>query len=141
MNVCTPDDFTKQSFGEAVKAAHAKIGVPLKEVAVFQEKHTRCRANGERLPHLNALTRCDSQHQWKGAAAELYATERELEVSGGHLLRPQNLLQTAHQHGLVTKLFGNWLTKYLLTSEKKRVGLTLEQHHHHDNGKTCWSKY
>ena len=29
-----PDDFTRESFGEAVKAAHAKLGVPLEEVDV-----------------------------------------------------------------------------------------------------------
>ena len=50
--------------------------MPLREIAVFLEKHARCGPDGERLPHLSALTRCDGQHQWNGVALELYTANK-----------------------------------------------------------------
>ena len=68
----TPDNFTRQSWLEAVRTAHEKARVKLDEAAVFLERHQRTDGTGRRLPHLNAVCRSASQYAWTGVAAALF---------------------------------------------------------------------
>ena len=64
LSLRTPDDFSRQEFCVLVRECHVEARVTLTEAAVFLEYHGphRLRQTGERLPHLNCLTRSDDQY-------------------------------------------------------------------------------
>lgn len=68
----TPDDFTRESFLEACRAAHTAAGIDVVEGAVFLEKHVRTDNAGQRLVHLNALVRAGVQYTWRGVGKKLF---------------------------------------------------------------------
>jgi len=64
----TPSDFTRQSFLELVQTVFRVCDLPLVEAAVFLEPHSRTDNEGNRVMHLNCLTRCAGQHTWTNLA-------------------------------------------------------------------------
>ena len=58
----SPTDLSRESFLDAVRAAYTSAGQPLAEAAVFLELHRRTDQQGDRVPHLNALVRAETQH-------------------------------------------------------------------------------
>ena len=67
----TPNDFTRGTFLELIKSVYAAAGLNLMEVAVFLEPHQRTDDAGNRLLHLNCLTKCAGQHSWQALAQAL----------------------------------------------------------------------
>lgn len=82
----TPDEFTRETFCDTIRAAYTKAKVSLEEVAVFRELHERADDSGRRLPHLNALCRSSTQHAWTGVAAAL-RSDHNIRVDFGENIR------------------------------------------------------
>lgn len=76
LGLATPSEMSRQDFLDAVRAAYEKTGLALVECVVFLESHQRLGDDGLRLPHLNALTKSDKQHAWRGLAKALYEESR-----------------------------------------------------------------
>ena len=65
LNLKTPAEYEHASFLAEVLAVHQAAQIAPVEIAIFKETHLRTGANGERLPHFNALCRYgDMQCTW-----------------------------------------------------------------------------
>ena len=72
----TPAAFTHQTFLDVVRDVHSAADVTLQEMIIFKEFHERTGADGQRLPHWNALVRSDEQYAWRRIAALFYERHR-----------------------------------------------------------------
>ena len=68
LHLKTPSEFTRATFLDVVINVYSAVGLSLTEAAVFLEPHKRVDDAGNRLMHLNCLTRCSGQHTWPSLA-------------------------------------------------------------------------
>ena len=72
----TPSSFTRQEFLDATLRCHVEAGVRLEEAGVFRELHVRRDADGDRVPHLNAIVRSSDQYTWTRVAQKYWELYR-----------------------------------------------------------------